>query len=279
MEPVFQHITVPVDGSTTSERGVTFALELARDGGRISFCSVVDPMLACAPAAVGAAFDPGAMLNVLDQDAALFCSRAHDAAEMSGIASDTRVLHGQTIAEIPSFAAHNRSDAIVIGTHGRSGIARSLLGSVAEGVLRHAHIPVVSVHEDDEMRTGPLAVAMDTSPAARAALEVAISIAKARRMSLILLHACDTSPNPGKINAMLDNAAELARFHGVHAKVAVHEGEPANTLVHASDANDCSMIVMGTHGRSPLARLALGSVGAAVVERAIVPVVTVKCAA
>jgi nucleotide-binding universal stress UspA family protein len=277
MEPVFAHITVPVDGSTASERGVTFALELARDGGHVSVCSVVDPTLACAPAAVGAGFDPGPMLDVLDHDAALFCSRAHDLAKRGGIASDTRVLHGQCISEIESFAAHNGSDAIVIGTHGRSGMARTLLGSVAEGVLRRAHIPVVSVHEDDEMRTGPLAVAMDASPAARAALDIAIAIARARGMSLKVLHSCDASPDPLEINAMLDDAEERAQSLGVRAKAAVHEGKPADVLLRACDANDCSMIVMGTHGRSPLARMALGSVAAAVVERAHVPVVTVKC--
>ena len=66
MKPVFKHITVPVDGSTTSARGIAFALELAREGGRVSFCSVVDPVLMYAPAMQGAAMDPGPMLEVLD---------------------------------------------------------------------------------------------------------------------------------------------------------------------------------------------------------------------
>jgi len=128
MEPVFHHITVPVDGSTTSERGVAFALELAHDGGRVSFCSVVDPTLARAPAAVGAGFDPGPMLEVLDEDAARFCGRAHEAAATSGIASDTRVLHGQSIVQIQSFIADNGCDA-----HGAAG-GRD--GHIARGASR-----------------------------------------------------------------------------------------------------------------------------------------------
>jgi len=98
-------------------------------------------------------------------------------------------------------------------------------------------------------------------------------------MSLMLLHSCDASPDPAKVNTLLDGAAELARSHNVRANVAVAEGKPADVLLRACDANDCCMIVMGTHRRSPLARLALGSVAAAVVERATIPVITVKRAA
>ncbi|MEO7039146.1 MAG: universal stress protein [Candidatus Elarobacter sp.] len=280
MKPAFHHITVPVDGSTTSERGVAFALELAREGGRVSFCSVVDPMLVCAPAMYGAALDPGPMLEVLDEDAALFCRRAKDEGADHGIACDAEVLHGPCTDEIYSFAQHNRSDAIVIGTHGRSGLSRAVLGSVAEGIVRRSAIPVVSVHEDDMQRTGPVAVALDSSPAAQAALDVGIGIAAARDMPSIMIFVCDdSSPRPLAVNTLLEHAAERARASGVAAKLVVREGDAADELLAAAEDEDCCMIVMGTHGRSPIARLILGSVAAEIVERAHVPVVTTHCAA
>lgn len=279
MTPVFQHMTVPVDGSTTSERGVTFALELARDGGLVSFCSVVDPMLACAPAAYGVAVDPGPMIEVLDDDAGVFCRRAQDQATKQSVAADTSVLHGLCLGEIESFAERNGSDAVVIGTHGRSGVVRAALGSVAEGVLRHMQIPVVTVHETDVMRTGPIAVALDSSPAAQAALDVAIRIAADRGMSLLLVHVSDRNDDDTRLKGMLDRAVELARSHDVAATVAAHRGRPADELLREADANDCCMIVMGTHGRALLAQVVLGSVAAAVIERAHIPVVTVRRAA
>jgi len=279
MRPVFQHITVPVDGSTASARGIAFALELAREGGRVSFCSVVDPVLSYAPAMQGAAFDPGPMLEVLDEDAAVFCGRAQDEAAKLGIVCDTQVLHGQCIDQIRSFAAHNGSDAIVIGTHGRRGLSRAVLGSVAEGVMRHADIPVVMVHENDEMRTGPLAVAMDSSPGAQAALDVGIAIAAARRMKSMIVYVCNAAPIPAAVNALLERAAELARNHGIATQLIVRDGDAADQLLAAAEEDDCCMLVMGTHGRSPLARFMLGSVATAVVERAHIPVVTVRCAA
>src|SRR4030088_2927047 len=100
MRPAFQHITVPVDGSTTSARGIAFALELAREGGRVSFCSVVDPVLSYAPAMQGADMDPGPMPEILGADAAIFCGQAQDEAIKLGIVCDTQVLHGPCIAQI-----------------------------------------------------------------------------------------------------------------------------------------------------------------------------------
>ncbi len=279
MKPVFAHITVPVDGSTTSERGVAFALELARDGGRISFCSVVDPMLVCTPAAYGGSVDPGPMLEVLDDDAAAFCGYASERAAKAGITTDTTVLHGTCIAQIDEFAERNGSDAIVIGTNGRTGISRAVLGSVTEGILRRATMPVVAVHRDDQLRTGPLAVAIDDSPAARAALDVAVGIAAARGIPIVLLHARVVKSDPRAVNAMLERATERARLRGVVARSVVHEGPAAETLALEAEKRDCCMVVTGTHGRSALGRLVLGSVAAAVLERAHVPVVTVRRAA
>jgi nucleotide-binding universal stress UspA family protein len=278
MKPVFEHITVPVDGSSTSERGVAFALELAGDGGLVSFCSVVDPMLACEPAAYGVAIDPGPMIEVLDEDADVFCTRARQTATDHHVAADTAVLHGMSISEIEDFVKRNGSDAIVIGTHGRSGIARALLGSVAEGILRRVSIPVVAVHENDQMRTGPIAVAYDRSPAARAALQLAVEMAAARGMSLLLIHVREKNEPPDG-DGLVEDAAAYCREHGVAVRMAIQQGPAADTILSAVEREDCCMIVAGTHGRGPLAQAVLGSVAMAVVERAHVPVITVRNAA
>jgi nucleotide-binding universal stress UspA family protein len=278
MRPVFAHITVPVDGSTASARGIAFALELAREGGRVAFCSVVDPVLAYAPAMQGAAMDPGPMLEVLDEDAAIFCGSAQDEAIKHGIVSTTEVLHGPCAAQIRAFAAHNGSDAIVIGTHGRIGFKRAVLGSVAEAIMRHSDIPVVAVHEDDEMRTGPLAVAMDSSPAAQAALDVGIAIAAARGMKSMIVYVCNAAPIQPEVNVMLERAAERARNHGIVTQLILRDGDAADQLLAAAEEDDCCMMVIGTHGRSPQVRFVLGSVAMTVVERAHIPVITVRAA-
>jgi nucleotide-binding universal stress UspA family protein len=277
MKPAFQHITVPVDGSTASERGVAFALELARGGGVVTFCSVVDPMLVCAPAGYGVALDPGPMLQTLDDDAAEFCRRARSEAAAAGIAADARVLHGQCVETIDTLVRSGGAQAIVVGTHGRTGVARGILGSVAEGLLRRSDVPVIAVHEDDAVGTGPVAVALDDSPAAQAALETAILIAAAREAPVVLIHARETrSEDPGRANALLLGATERIRARGVKADVVVRDGRAGDALIAAAHERGCSMIVMGTHGRPFFERLVLGSVAAHVVEHAHVPVVTVR---
>ncbi|MDB5093879.1 MAG: universal stress protein [Candidatus Eremiobacteraeota bacterium] len=278
MAAAFAHITVPVDGSTTAARGIAFALEFARGGCSVTFCSVVDPTLACLPVGYGVSTDPGPMLTVLDDDATLFCRAAQAKAAGAGVASDTQVLHGQCVQAIESLVRQNGSQAIVVGTHGRTGLARSLLGSVAEGLLRRSDVPVVVVHEGDVARAGPIAVALDESPAAHAALGTAIAIGAARGIPIALIHISGTaaSVDPGRVDVLMSGAVKRAGAQGVNAEVVVRNGRAPETLLAAADELDCSMIVMGTHGRPFVERLLLGSVAAYVVQHARIPVVTVR---
>ncbi len=276
MSALFEHITVPVDGSATAERGIAFALHLAAGGGAVTFCSVVDPTWVCLPAAEGVALDPGPMLAALDENAASFCREAAGRAAAAGIVADIQTLHGSCVQAVETLSRHNGSDALVIGTHGRTGLTRTLLGSVAEGLLRASDVPVVIVHEDDLDRSGPIIVATDASPAAQAALDEAIVIARSRGLSLILVHVRgESNEAASEADVVLRAAAEHALSHGVQASPVMRRGHPSEELLRVADEQSASMIVMGTHGRALVARL-LGSVAAAVVQGARVPVVTVR---
>lgn len=72
-----------------------------------------------------------------------------------GVSVDTEALIGPLATTILEQAERHRSDVIVMGTHGRRGIQRLLLGSVAEDVLRRAHIPVVTIRYEEEEGTTP----------------------------------------------------------------------------------------------------------------------------
>ena len=277
MTAAFSHITVPVDGSPTAERGVTFALEIARGGGVLTFCSVVDPSLVCLPGVAGTSIDPGPMLAALDDNAAEFCRRAQARASAASVACDTRVLHGESVAAVAALARANSSQAIVVGTHARTGFKRGILGSFAEGLIRRSDVPVVAVHEDDLVRAGPIAVALDDSPAAYAALEVAGAIAAERGVPLLAICACESLHcDRQRVDALLAEAVKRAAARGVPAQGVVGYGVAADVLLAVADEHACSMIVTGTHGRAFFERLLLGSVAASLVERARVPVVTVR---
>ncbi len=276
MTAAFEHLTVPVDGSATSERGVAFAIELARGGGTITFCSVVDPTLVCLPTSAGVAIDPGPMLTALDDDAETFCRRAQEEATRAGVRADTSVLHGACVVSIESLVHENGSQAVVIGTHGRSGIARGVLGSVAEGLVSHSNVPVIAVHAGDVARTGPIAVALDDSPAADAALDIAIQVAVARGMSVLLLHAAGRGDDRMRTDALVAGAEKRAQARGVAVHSITRLGDPSEMVPALADEHECCMIVMGTHGRPYLESLFVGSVARALVEHARVPVVAVR---
>ena len=274
--PVFARIVVPVDGSTLSGTAVAIAGALAQQGGRVIFCSVVDPALACAPAAYGVALDPGPMLVTLDDNARHFVDDAGSRAG-PGVVTQTAVLHGPVGASIAAFAERHAADAIVMGTHARHGLSRAVLGSVAEAVMVHAAVPVVVVHEGDTLLSGPIAVALDDSVAARAALDEAIAIARILEATLVIVHAHEA--NEHGVSAMLAGAAERAHAMNVATTTVAAAGPAAETVVSAAVAYGCALIVTGTHGRGGLERAVIGSVAGEIVVRAHVPVVTVRCAA
>lgn len=191
MQAAFRHVTVPVDGSAPSARSVEFAIELARGGGRVTFCNVVDAALAYLPAAEGAAIDPSPILVALEAEARTLCDQAAQRAHDAGVDADAVVCTGARVPAIKDLVRANGSDAIVIGTHGRRGLARTVLGSVTEGVLRCSDVPVVTVHGDDTLHSGPVLVAIDRSVAARAALDTAIALARESGARLDILHVVD----------------------------------------------------------------------------------------
>ena len=197
MTAAFRHVTVPVDGSLGAERGVAFALELVRSDGTVTFCGVVDPV---------------PMPGWLHDDAQLLCERARSRAAQRGIRADLRVLYGRRDAAIEAFVRGSASDAIVIGMHGGSGAGRTLTDAVTEDLMRRSDVPVVVVHEGDPVRTGPIVVAIDFSPAAATALDAAIRVAAVRSMQLVLIHVSEPeSAGCAPADAVLHDAGERAR--------------------------------------------------------------------
>ena len=141
---MYQRILVPVDGSPTSERALQEALQLAQQqSGRLELVHVLgDVRLMEANSYINYAEMKDAMTSagkkLLEQTRAV--------AQQSGTAAEVKLLEagGARIASaIVEEARQWEADLIVIGTHGRTGFSRVLFGSVAEGVVRTAHIPVL----------------------------------------------------------------------------------------------------------------------------------------
>lgn len=141
---MFTHILCPVDGSQASLLALHVAARLAGEQhASLTICSVADPARASAMA-FGDPTGSVMALDALDDDAKRICEDALKLVS-DAVRADTAVLDGLPSDAIVDYAAKTNCDLIVMGSHGRSGIPRALLGSVAEGVLRHAPVPVMII--------------------------------------------------------------------------------------------------------------------------------------
>jgi nucleotide-binding universal stress UspA family protein len=147
MAPSVNRILVPTDFSETADRALAYAKDLAtRSGASLHLVHVyTDPYAAaaCAPeiyASVPAEVRQRAVEEVRER-----LLERLDASEESRFHGSRGVVRGLTAPQIVDYAARQNIDLIVMGTHGRRGVAHLLLGSVAEHVVRTAGCPVLTV--------------------------------------------------------------------------------------------------------------------------------------
>jgi len=144
---MFANLVVALDGSACADHALELALRLAKlDGSKLAICSVADPSPLYGRLDSGTVAD--ATLEQIHRAAEDVVDAAVAKATAAKIPVAGIVLEGEPVWEITDYAKRIHADAIVIGTHGRSGIQRLLLGSVAEGVLRQAVMPVFTVREE-----------------------------------------------------------------------------------------------------------------------------------
>lgn len=196
-------------------------------------------------------------------------------------------------AAVLRYAEEVGADLVVVGTHGRSGVARLLLGSVAEAVVAAAPCPVLAVPERADAGRGPEApvlVAVDFSERSRVALAAGRALADLTGAPLEAVHVVhDAGPYPGfgpQIPSLVDVDPEqgravrerLARFAEGAEPAALHValGTPARLVAAAAVGRGAAVLVLGTHGRTGVARALVGSVAAATLRRSPCPVLTLK---
>ncbi len=141
-------VLVPLDGSDLAESALSFAAELQQAiAARLVLVAVV-PQPGQLVAGEGGAITTyaGADHDRLEADATAYLAAAADRVSASGGAAETVVRYGEAASEISAAAETYPATAVVMATHGRTGVLRAMVGSVAGGVLRHTSVPVVLIH-------------------------------------------------------------------------------------------------------------------------------------
>lgn len=239
----------------------------------------------------------GQVVDILEAAGEEVLADAEERVAGHDIETITAARRGTVAQTIIEYTDTVDADAIVMPTRGRSGVSRTILGSVTARVLRQATTPVITLNPDTATgRPYPpseILVAIDGSEASHPAQETAVALAADRSAALHVLTVLrqvdiDLAEEvPAQVDAeqlttraeqAVTEATEMAADRGVKvAAGAVETGAAIHEVINEyTQAHGIDLIVMGTHGRTGVQRHLLGSVAEKTVRTASVPVMTVR---
>ena len=295
MSEAIRTILVATDFSKTSRTGVDWAIEIASEHEAairlVHGLLLAHRMTDYVPA-------PPDFTEALQAAAAARLEEACERARKAGldVSSDLRLgLPSQAILEA---AKEEKADLLVIGTRGLTGVSHMLLGSTAARVVQHASCPVLSVHPGDHERHRRIRTILVPTDFSR---DAELATAAANRLfgedfegaRLVLVHAYHlpfeytaygtiptsvdyTKDVEGSAEERLAETAAALADLGPEIETRAIEGYPPDVIVEAAENSGADLIAMGTHGRTGLAHLFLGSTAERVVQHAKCPVLTVR---
>jgi len=273
----FERFLVSSDGSEYSAGAVREALRMARKcGARVRVISVV---------AGGNAelYAMGEQLLARELDAA----RAHldqvqHEAAAAGVACETEAVQaGQIYQEIVSQADRMNADLIFMGRRGRRGLARLMLGDVTAQVIGHARCSVLVVPRAAEITGRQFLVATDGSRFADAAAAAAGSLAKLCGTPITVISATTASHSEQRrdeARQAVNRVMSFLKQEHVETNGRVLEGRPDLLIVDNATRAEADLIIIGSHGRTGIERVLLGSTTERVLNQSTSAVLVIKTA-
>jgi nucleotide-binding universal stress UspA family protein len=275
-----QRILVPVDGSQLAERILPLVERLSRDGAHVKLVRVVT--------------NPSAELALKGKN--VFGAAKGYLEFLAGrlradwLTVSCALMVGDPAEEIRKLAKSWKPTLIAMSTHGRSGVARIVRGSVAERVLRECRFPLLLANPLAlEVPSGTsgfrrILVPLDGSKRAAEIIPLASEIAALSKAEVVLF---ESTAKPSATQTTEDarrshseartELEEIGRqLDGVPWRVLTTSREPANAIVTAIQREEIDLVAMTTHGRSGLSRLVFGSVAENVIRRCPCPLLVLR---
>jgi nucleotide-binding universal stress UspA family protein len=140
---IFHHILVPVDDSEHAEKAADFAIGFAATQSRLTFVYAVDIKRIYGLATQTPFMNPTSSIDASREKAQRIVARLVNRAKETNVAANGIVVDGEPVEAVLKVADDAKADLIILTTHGRSGIARLWMGSIAEGIIRQARLPVL----------------------------------------------------------------------------------------------------------------------------------------
>ncbi len=205
-----------------------------------------------------------------------------------GFPSQYLLRPGLAADAILETAKAEKSTLIALSTHGRTGVARWVLGSVAEKVLQASSLPVLVARSfppstfRGKLEAQPVRnflVPLDGSRLSLGSLQSLLALARPVDAHVTLLHVSEPTPYEGRWESpdeTLKEAERMLREACIPATVEMRRGDPGEEILKCIEEKDIDLITMTTHGRSGPARWVFGSVTAKVLRSASIPLLVVR---
>jgi nucleotide-binding universal stress UspA family protein len=256
-----QNVLIATDFSRYSNTALNFGLQVAKAykaKAHVVFVIPCDQFLLAGPEAYVAAKD-AARRDLEQLQAELH--RAHSYVQDEDY--HLYLLEGDVAQSILDFAQQKRIDLIVVGTHGRSGLGKAFMGSVAERVFRQSLVPVLTLGPHLRRPTrdnGPknILVAADFTPSSARAARFAAMLARENQAKLTLLHVVDHKklehvPDPAAVKRGIESRlADMLGAEGapVDCSLQVEVGPVVPAILHTLNEKGVDLLVIGVHRSS-----------------------------
>jgi nucleotide-binding universal stress UspA family protein len=268
----FQKVLCPVDFFNPSRRALDYAVKFAANyDALVHALHVVAPVI---PAAYGAPFSVQDLTADLEKEARRLLGKLQAEAAKSGVPVTTEVRLGDIDIEIRHAVESQKADVVVMGTHGRRGFERLVMGSVTERMIRHCPVPLITVGPGRKAGAAPpeirrILVTTDFSEGTADAMDCALSIAQECQAKVTLLHvvhdiAADISgkyrePLWRGIETELQKLVPEEALDWCDVETRVDAGLPYVFIPRFLQSGKFDLLVMNIHGKSMLDRALLGS--------------------
>lgn len=277
MADKYRNILVAADPSESSRNALREICQMAKDD------KVTVTAIAVTPPYEGdfdLVWGPGTLADVREPYEAAIAA-AKTLCDREGVQIQTALKEGMPYKVIVDYADEQRCDLIVMGRRGLGRMERAFVGSVTARVIGYSSTDVLVFPRDCRIAWGKILLAVDGSKYSRAAADRAIAIAKTYGGELTAVCAVEhpSSQEDSVTRAAqsyVDEVRKQAETAGIRAESIVAKGKPFEAVTALARERGANLIVTGSHGRTGLTRLVMGSVTEKIIGLAHCPVLVVR---
>lgn len=281
-----RNVLIATDFSRQSKDIISSGIDLSRSYGAHSLILYVlprDEFMLAGYEAFAAARD-AARRDLLELERELHCKYSTE----EGRDYDLLITEGEPAEAVLECARERKADMIVIGTHGRSGLTKMLLGSVAERIFRHSDIPVLTIgpyaHHTVRFAPNRIFAPVDFTPASRASASYACQLAREHNAEVLLLHVIEHPDSESLADVeCLKRGVEQSLAELVHGeiepsrvKVMAQIGRVVPCVLNAASDYKADLMVLGVHTYPGLVNRFRWQLAYDLVRQAACPVLSVR---